>query len=99
MLHTSLHHWFFIGFTLHSLAWYSLIHCIGTSHWLLLLIGNSHWLLNWISLDWNHHDRINGSTEMSTVSHWMGHLLGSIIGHWLKLILNLVHNIPINTRT
>ena len=30
---------------LHPLAWYSFVHCIGTSYWLLLPIGNSHWLL------------------------------------------------------
>ena len=42
MLHITLYHWFFIhvGLTFHPLAWYSLVHCIGTSHWLLLPIGN-----------------------------------------------------------
>ena len=40
MVHTSLLHWFFIGLTLQPLAWYSFVHCIGTSHWLLLPIGN-----------------------------------------------------------
>ena len=48
----TLHHWFLIGLTLHPLAWYSSVHCIGTSDWLLLRIGNSHWILdigsNWI---------------------------------------------------
>ena len=81
----------------------SLVQGMGTSHWLLRPIGNSHWLLNWISLDWHHHHKINGRTETLTVSHWIGHLLASIIGHWLKLILSLVHdvnyNVSINTCT
>ena len=41
----TLQHWFTIGHIFHPLAWYSLVHCIGISHWLVLLIGNSHWLL------------------------------------------------------
>ena len=39
--------WFLISLTLHPLSWYSLVHCIGTSYWLLLPIGNStldHWI-------------------------------------------------------
>ena len=88
MLHTTLHHWFFIGLTLHPLAWYSLVHCIGTSHWLLSLIGNSHWIL----LDSNHHWN-KGRTETPTVLYWIGHSLACIIGHWSKSKLNRVHKV------
>ena len=54
-------------------------------------------------MDWNHHYWINGRTEILSVSHRIRHSLANIIGHWLKLILILVHevnyNVPINTRT
>ena len=52
-------------------------------------IGYSYWIL----LDWNHHHWNNGHTEISTISHWIGHSLACIIGHRLKLTLNLVHEV------
>ena len=58
-VYTTFHHWFFIGLTIHPLTWYSLVHCIGTFHWLFYPLKTQHCIL----LDWNHHHWINSCTQ------------------------------------
>ena len=102
MLHTSLHdwffigftlhHWFFIGFTLHPLAWYALELPIGYFYPLETHIGSQ-----WIGTI------IFGTMVVAKRREFhIGSDIRWLVGYWLKLILNLVHevdyNAPINTR-